>query len=139
MHMKSPRSFLSTAALLVVLSGAGGAGAQDSHGGHGMMSHAKIGAPGDPAAASETIEIVMNDNYFEPESVTVTAGSTVRFVVTNEGGLPHEFNLGTEAMHATMQDEMAMLMDHGAISETPAHHDMGGWITARWAAWTWTR
>ncbi|MEZ5934092.1 MAG: cupredoxin domain-containing protein [Alphaproteobacteria bacterium] len=95
-------------------------------GGQGMMDHAEIGEPGDPAAVSETVEIVMNDNYFEPESVAVKAGSTVRFVVTNEGGLLHEFNLGTSAMQGEMQGEMAMLMEHGVISETTAHHDMEG-------------
>jgi uncharacterized cupredoxin-like copper-binding protein len=101
--------------------------AAGSHGGgHGMMNHAEIGQPGDPAEATETVEIVMNDNYFEPESIDVKAGSTVRFVVTNEGGLLHEFNLGTAAMHGQMQDEMAMLMDHGVISETTAQHDMEG-------------
>lgn len=95
-------------------------------GSHGMMNHAEIGEPGDPAVASETVEIVMHDNYFEPESVSVKAGETVRFVVTNEGGLLHEFNLGTAAMHGQMQGEMAMMMDHGIISETTAHHDMAG-------------
>lgn len=84
----------------------------------------QIGEPGDTAAATETVEVVMNDNYFEPESIMVPAGATVRFIVKNEGGLLHEFNLGTAAMHAAMQPEMEMMMDHGMISETSMEHDM---------------
>lgn len=89
-----------------------------------QMGHAEIGEPGDAASATETIEVVMGDNYFEPESITVPAGATVRFVVKNEGGLLHEFNIGTAAMHAAMQPEMAMMMEHGMLTDTGMMHDM---------------
>lgn len=98
--------------------------AAGKHDGGHPMTHQKIGEPGDAAAATETIEVVMNDNYFEPESITIPAGATVRFVVKNDGGLLHEFNLGTAAMHNEMQPEMEMMMEHGMISETSAEHDM---------------
>ena len=110
--------------ILVLLASAGVAIAAGDHGGHGLANHPEIGAPGDPAAVTETIEVTMNDNYFEPETIAVPAGSTVRFVVTNAGGLLHEFNLGVAAMHGAMQDEMAMMMDHGMISDVSKHHDM---------------
>ena len=64
----------------------------------------------------------MHDNYYEPESIEVEAGETVRFRVRNAGDLVHEFNIGTAAMHAAHQDEMQMMMDHGVLM--PDHVDM---------------
>jgi uncharacterized cupredoxin-like copper-binding protein len=110
--------------ILVLLASAGAAIGADDHGAHGLANHPEVGAPGDPSAVTATIEVTMNDNYFEPETIAVPAGATVRFVVTNAGGLLHEFNLGVAAMHGAMQDEMAMMMDHGMISEVSKHHDM---------------
>jgi uncharacterized cupredoxin-like copper-binding protein len=120
-------SFASIVSLTIAVSPALAAGSHEGGHGDGMdhkMMHPEIGEPGDPAAATETIEVVMNDNYFEPESITVPAGATVRFVVKNEGGLLHEFNIGTAAMHAEMQPEMAMMMEHGMLTETGMMHDM---------------
>lgn len=113
--------------VMIAASTAMAAGEHD--GGHGdggghQMAPSEFGKPGDAAAATETIEVVMGDNYFEPESITVPAGATVRFVVKNEGGLLHEFNLGSAAMHAEMQPQMEMMMDHGMISETGMMHDV---------------
>jgi len=119
--------FGSIVPVMIAASAAMAAGEHD--GGHGddtghQMTPSEIGKPGDPAAATETFEIVMGDNYFEPESITVPGGATVRFVVQNDGGLLHEFNLGTAAMHAEMQPQMEMMMEHGMISETGMMHDM---------------
>ena len=80
-------------------------------GGHG----AAVGEPARASAASRTVEVAMYDNYYEPEQITVQAGETVRFVVTNKGQLVHEFNLGTAAMHAAHQDEMQMMVEHGVL------------------------
>lgn len=60
----------------------------------------------------------MVDNYFEPEWLTVRAGETVRFVIRNDGEFLHEFNLGTAAMHAAHQEEMATMMEHGMLTPT---------------------
>ena len=84
---------------------------------------ASIGEPGKPDQASRTIEIKMNDNYYEPESVRVTAGETVRFVIKNEGQLVHEFNIGTPDMHASHQKEMMMMMQHGALLPDRIDHE----------------
>ncbi|MEZ5933075.1 MAG: cupredoxin domain-containing protein [Alphaproteobacteria bacterium] len=120
-------SFASILSLTIAASPSLAAGSNEGGHGDGMdhqMMHPEIGEPGDPATATETIEVVMNDNYFEPESITVPAGATVRFVVKNEGGLLHEFNIGTAAMHAEMQPEMAMMMEHGMLTETGMMRDM---------------
>ncbi len=64
--------------------------------------------------------IIMNEFAFEPDSITVAAGETVRFVVSNEGAIEHEFRLTTkhsaqehiEAGHEGHDDEAAST-DHG--------------------------
>src|SRR3546814_17355335 len=66
----------------------------------------------------------MGDNYFEPESLEIRAGETVRFVVKNEGEFLHEFNLGTAAMHAEHQEEMMAMMESGMMTATGMSHDM---------------
>lgn len=94
----------------------------DGHGGHPGASN--IGEPGEAAEASRTVEVTMYDNYYEPESISVKAGETVRFVVRNEGMLVHEFNIGTAAMHAAHQDEMAMMVEHGVIQGDSLNREM---------------
>ena len=72
-----------------------GAMAAGSHGG-GHPSEA-IGKPGVAAKASRTVEVDMTDAMrFEPASVSVQQGETVRFVVKNSGKVKHEMVLGTE-------------------------------------------
>ena len=91
--------------------------AQMSHGGTHGSQHgaAEIDVPGDPSKVTRTVEIVMYDNYYEPETVTVKAGDTVRFVVRNAGELVHEFNIATAEMHHEHQSEMMMMVDHGVL------------------------
>ena len=91
-----------------------------------------IGQPGDPREADRTIEVRMGDIFFEPKSIDVKPGETVRFVLKNEGTLLHEFNLGKAAAHAVHQKEMAAMLQNGTISPTGTHdmsgmeHAMGG-------------
>lgn len=62
---------------------------------HGPEVHSPVGEPGKAAAVSRTIAISMNDQMrFVPSSIAVKRGETVRFVVKNTGGVPHEFMLG---------------------------------------------
>lgn len=65
-----------------------------------------FGKPAAAAQATRTVEVVMGDMYFEPRALQVKAGETVRFVLVNNGQVPHEFNLGDAAMHARHQQEM---------------------------------
>ncbi|MBA1202060.1 cupredoxin family protein [Pseudomonas capeferrum] len=99
---------------------------------------------GEPALASKatrTVEVLLKDIAFEPGSLKVEAGETVRFVLINEGRLPHEFNLGDKAMHVQHQKEMLSMqgqifnptgghggMDHGAQGHggENAHGHHGG-------------
>lgn len=87
--------------------------AAGSHGGgHGS---AAIGEPGKADEVNRTVEVSMLDIYFEPESIEITRGETVRFVIVNDGEFVHEFNIGTADMHAEHQEEMMMMMDHGVL------------------------
>ncbi len=92
----------------------------DSSGGHHMHG---AGAPGSAAKVDRTVSVVLKDNYFEPETIQVAAGETVRFRVENKGGFLHEFAIATPAMHEEHQQEMLMLMDHGVLQPTHIDHE----------------
>ena len=65
------------------------------------------GIAGDESEATRTVEVAMKDSMeFAPASISVEEGETVKFVVTNEGRLMHEFVLGT----TTSNDEHAEMM-----------------------------
>jgi uncharacterized cupredoxin-like copper-binding protein len=80
-------------ALTATLALAGG----NHAGGHGHASDDAIGVPGEAAKVTRTVEVDMTDNMrFNPPSINVRQGETVRFKVKNSGQLKHEFVLGTE-------------------------------------------
>ncbi len=68
-----------------------------------------FGEPASAEKATRSVEVLMKDIAFEPTTLQVKAGETVRFVLINEGQLPHEFNLGDKAMHVEHQKEMLAL------------------------------
>jgi uncharacterized cupredoxin-like copper-binding protein len=71
------------------------------------------------AQDARTVEVSMTDELrFEPDTITVEPGETVRFVVTNTGESVHEFLIGDEAAQADFEEEMAggEEMDHDATS-----------------------
>jgi uncharacterized cupredoxin-like copper-binding protein len=88
----------------------------------GQAGHAHdasaAGEPAKPTARTRTVEVTMGDTYYEPERIQVKAGETVRFVVRNRGEFLHEFNIGTPAMHAEHQKMMAVMVEHGMLTET---------------------
>lgn len=63
---------------------------------HGSAHRTGAGQPGDPAKATRTISLVMDDTMrFTPNKVKVKAGETVRFFVKNTGKVPHEMVIGS--------------------------------------------
>ena len=52
-----------------------------------------IGSKGDPNDVTRVIEVKMYDNYYEPSSIQVKKGETVKIIVKNLGELVHEYNL----------------------------------------------
>lgn len=68
-----------------------------------------------------TIEVRTTDELrFEPAEISVNAGETVRFEVTNDGQMVHEFLVGDEAA----QDEFAAEMAEGG-----GHHETDAGVT----------
>ena len=56
-----------------------------------------FGREGDPKKVAKTIQVEMGDTMrFTPDTLTVKAGDTVKFVVKNSGKQMHEMVLGTE-------------------------------------------
>ena len=66
-----------------------------------------------------TVEITMVDIAFEPATVEVAAGETVRFVFTNDGDVAHDAFIGDTAAQADHEQQMRDAedddsgMDHG--------------------------
>lgn len=113
-----------------------------------------FGEPAPASKATRNVEVHMKDIAFEPRALEVKAGETVRFVLINEGKLPHEFNLGDKAMHAEHQKQMIAMqgklfsgqmnhegMDHGQMEHGAHGHDTGNTVLVQpgqRAELTWT-
>lgn len=118
------RTLRSLSLLAVVLSAAVATAHAAGTGGHGHgKKMADTGQPGDAAKASRTIEVQMFDNYYEPESLSIKEGETVRFIIHNKGALVHEFNIATAEMHVAHQPEMMMMVQHGVLKGDRIDHD----------------
>ena len=74
-----------------------------------------IGEKGDPKNVDRTINIKMYDNYYEPNSIKVKKGETIKFIVQNLGEMVHEYNIATKEMHIKHQPEMQRLVEHGIL------------------------
>ena len=80
----------------------GGMGAMShDHGASGGYDHgsenSSVGQPGIAKSISRTIQVGMADNMkFNPNSLQVKQGETIRFVVKNLGKTKHEMVLGTD-------------------------------------------
>ena len=103
-------------------------GSSAGHGsdGHGAAGHhgAAVGSVGKESEVSRTIDVVMMDNYYEPEKIAIKAGETIRFKVENKGTLVHEFSIGTADMHKGHQKEMMMMFQHGIIQGGTINREM---------------
>ena len=116
------KSFIKAALVpALVLATSSAAFAAGSHGGH--HGDGAIGKAGKEKNVSRTIDVTMMDNYYEPESISVKPGETIRFRVKNEGALVHEFNIGTADMHEAHQEEMQMMVEHGVLKGDHIDHE----------------
>jgi uncharacterized cupredoxin-like copper-binding protein len=79
-------------------------GDDDTSAGHGSDSETR------------TVEIDMVDIAFEPDTLEVTEGETVRFVFTNAGVVAHEAFVGDQAAQADHEEEMRDA-EHGGHGE----------------------
>lgn len=73
----------------------------------GMSTTAAASVPS-AARPSRTLEIITGDDLrFTPATMTVSAGETIAFKVTNRGTVPHEFVIGDESVQQEHEQEMA--------------------------------
>ena len=88
------------------------------------LALAACAPPSDGASADgdvRTIEVGTTDELrFEPTKISVSAGETVRFEVTNDGQTVHEFLIGDEAAQVEFAAEMA---------EGGMHHETDAGVT----------
>jgi uncharacterized cupredoxin-like copper-binding protein len=98
--------------------GSGGAGGDGAPFG-GNQNPGGVGGPADADEAARMVKITTVDTTrFTPSRISVSAGETVTFVVTNTGQAVHDFTLGD----AAMQREHAEMMAHipaGRGHDTP--------------------
>lgn len=70
-----------------------------------------FGRPGTEQEVTRVIKIRALDNHFDPKSVTVIRGTTVKFIVTDVGKLSHEFVLGDGNEQEAHEKEMKSMGD----------------------------
>lgn len=78
------------------------------HGKHGVS---KVGAPAPADKASKTINVAMSDNmrFAFDQPLEIRHGEIVRFVVSNQGKIRHEFSISNaeeQKAHVAMMKEM---------------------------------
>ena len=75
------------------------ASAQAHDAGHGHDGALPFGEPGDPAKPAREVALIMKEAdgkmLFAPNRISVRKGEQIRFQVTNEGAIDHEFVLAT--------------------------------------------
>lgn len=86
--------------------------AMHASGMHKDMHASMAGKPGDPAQVSRTVKVTMDDSMrFDPGTLNVKAGETVRFFIVNQGRLPHEMVIGTADELTTHAQQMRAMPD----------------------------
>lgn len=75
-----------------------------------------VGKPAQPSVADRVIKVGLTDEMkinFSEELATIKSGTTIQFIVTNEGKIAHEFSIGNEAEqreHAEMMRRMPSMV-----------------------------
>ncbi len=75
----------------------------------------------EPAEFDREITVVITEFAFEPATIAVSAGETVRFVLVNQGAVPHEFRLTTA--HAAAEHVASGHEGHGDEGEGGHGHE----------------
>jgi len=108
-----------TTTLLMALSGPVFASGTHTIGHNNMMKEMMIGIPGDASMVTRTIEVTMKetddgDMIFDPSTLNINQGETIRFTIKNAGELEHEFVLDTIKENVTHKALMAKFpeMEH---------------------------
>ena len=120
-------------ALALVLAACGGSAATadqpvEQHAETHQEELFSFGAPADAPEANRVIEIDANDNLtFDASEITVSAGETITFRITNTGNIAHDFTLGDQETQNGHEAEMAAMTENG---ETMSHDDPNAVVLA---------
>lgn len=91
----------------------------EAHSGHDRFA---AGEPGQPEDVTRTVEMKTLDSMkYEPSSLTVGRGETVRLIVTNTGHLIHEATIGANEEQNIHNQEMK--------ADPHMHHDSPNSVT----------
>jgi uncharacterized cupredoxin-like copper-binding protein len=125
MNTVKPRSIYPAAILTLIVSAVTAQAETSEHPGSPDQHHPEFhsgheisaaGRPGKPEEVTQTVEIKALDSMkFEPSSLTINRGETLRLIVTNVGRLQHEAIIGTA------EEQEAHGAEMGAGHDTP--HD----------------
>jgi uncharacterized cupredoxin-like copper-binding protein len=77
------------------------------------------GTAGMASDVDRVVNVTAIDIAFEPNSISVRPGETVRFVVTNDGAVDHEFVIGDASAQVAHAEQMAAMgtgMDHSHMN-----------------------
>ena len=86
-----------------------------SHDGHHGESLA--GKPGQESGVDRVINVEANDAMrFVHEPFNIKNGETIKFMITNNGAVPHEFAIGTKDEHSAHGQ---MMMNNPGMSHGP--------------------
>ena len=78
-----------------------------------------FGRPGDPKKATRTVTVDMSDAMrFDPATIQVRRGETVRFVVRNSGNALHEMVLGTGT---SLAEHAELMKKHPGMEHDEPH------------------
>ena len=88
--------------------------------------HGGSHSPTPDAEVDRTIRVEAGDMWFDPETLGITGGETLRFKVVNTGHLRHEFVIGDAKAHEAHRKMMEAMGDggHGDSHDGHGEHDM---------------
>jgi uncharacterized cupredoxin-like copper-binding protein len=105
-----------------------------------MHEHPDFGEPGDPLKPARTVEIAMREDgarmLFVPNHVEVRKGEQIRFVLTNEGMVNHEFVIGTQNQ---IKEHAKVMKKHPHMEHQDAHSRTLGMYGSDELIWRFTK
>ena len=103
---------------------------------HGDEKHFSAGAPGNAKQKARTVEVSMREGNgtmsFTPEHLDVKRGEQIRFIIRNDGALPHEFMLATvkeNDAHAKLMEKFPNMVHDDPNGKSI---DPGKWAEMLW-------
>lgn len=88
----------------------------------GHQTNINIGQSGDISKIDHEIDVELGEMFFKPDAFEFNKGETVKFVLSNTGGVVHEFAIGNDEMHDNHAVEMRVMMSEGMIRGDTLDH-----------------